>query len=282
MAWPASVLGAGPARLQVGQRPAPGCTSMAMTPFPWTCPYCGRDATITEPNYRSDIQRISLEVTEYGEFGFVYTAISCPNLKCRRVAFSISLIKLKYTGRGPETAGRFHSWKLLPESEAKPQPDYIPVPIVQDYYEACRIKDLSPKASATLSRRCLQGMIRNFWKVEVKGKRTLWDEIKAIKGEVDASTLEAIDAVRKVGKVGAHMEKDVDLIIEVEPGEAQLLIGLIEMLFREWYVARHEKEQSVKAVIALGEQKQKEMEAAEKQAAGSPNEKASEPPPEKD
>ena len=255
---------------------------MAMEPLPWTCSYCGRDVTITEPNYASGEHHIYLTGTEYGDFGFVYTAISCPNTQCRKVAFSISLNKLKFTaGHGYKTVGRFHSWKLLPESEAKSQPDYIPAPIVENYKEACRIKDLSPKASATLSRRCLQGMIRHFWKVKVKGKRTLWDEIKAIKGEVDASTLEAIDAVRKVGKVGAHMEKDVNLIIEVEPGEAQLLIGLIEMLFREWYVASHEKEQSVKAVIALGKLKQKEMEAAEKQAVGSPNEKASEPPPEK-
>ncbi|MEI8253036.1 MAG: hypothetical protein WCG25_04765 [bacterium] len=48
------------------------------------------------------------------------------------------------------------SWQLLPVSEAKVLPDYIPDPIKQDYYEACRIRDLSPKASATLSRRCLQ------------------------------------------------------------------------------------------------------------------------------
>lgn len=39
------------------------------------------------------------------------------------------------------------------------------------------------------------------------------------------------------------MEKDVDLIIPIEPEEARLLIELLEQLFEEWYVARHKREQ---------------------------------------
>ena len=58
----------------------------------------------------------------------------------------------------------------MPESDAKPQPEFIPEAIRQDYREACRIRDLSPKASATLARRCLQGMIRDFCAI-TRGKR---------------------------------------------------------------------------------------------------------------
>ena len=57
-------------------------------------------------------------------------------------------------------------------------------------------------------------------------------------------SVEAIDHVRTIGNIGAHMEKDIDLIIEVDPGEAQALIELIELLFEEWYVAKYEREQS--------------------------------------
>lgn len=53
-------------------------------------------------------------------------------------------------------------WKLLPDSIAKPQPNYIPAPIRKDYEQACKIADLSPNASAVLARRCLQSMIRDF------------------------------------------------------------------------------------------------------------------------
>ncbi len=242
--------------------------------------------TITEPDYASGEHRIALTDTEYGEFGLKYIAVSCPNLKCRRVAFSISLHEIQSIARhhaqpaGYLFGSPLRTWKLLPESSAKPQPDYIPTAILEDYYEACRIKDLSPNASATLSRRCLQGMIRHFWKV--RRKPNLAQEIEAIEDKVDPSTWEAIDGIRHVGKIGAHMEQDVNLIIEVEPEEAQLLIGLIEMLFKDWYVAGHEREERVQAVIALGEEKKEQVKAAKEQAAGSQKEKASEPPPEKD
>jgi hypothetical protein len=42
-----------------------------------------------------------------------------------------------------------------------------------------------------------------------------------------------------LGNIGAHMEADVNVIVDVEAGEAKLLIGLIETLVDEWYVARH-------------------------------------------
>jgi hypothetical protein len=40
-------------------------------------------------------------------------------------------------------------------------------------------------------------------------------------------------------RVGSDMDKDVNLIIDVDPEEAQQLIGLIETLLAEWYVRRH-------------------------------------------
>ena len=129
-------------------------------------------------------------------------------------------------------------WQLLPESEAKVLPGYVPTPIQQDYYEACCIRDLSPKASATLSRRCLQGMIRDFWSVN---KPNLKLEIDELKEKVDPDTWQSIDAVRSVGNIGAHMEKDINIIVDVEPNEAQLLIGLIEQLIADWYVTRENR-----------------------------------------
>jgi hypothetical protein len=48
------------------------------------------------------------------------------------------------------------------------------------------------------------------------------------------------------------MEKDINLIVDVDPEEASLLIGLIEFLLEDWYVSRHEREEHKKKVIALG------------------------------
>ena len=48
----------------------------------------------------------------------------------------------------------------------------------------------------------------------------------------------------------------MDLILDVEPQEAAALIGLIEMLFEEWYITRHDREQRVKKVKDLGQTKE--------------------------
>ncbi|MDI2112227.1 DUF4145 domain-containing protein [Commensalibacter nepenthis] len=105
-------------------------------------------------------------------------------------------------------------WSLLPDGLAKTFPDYIPKVILDDYKEACLIKDKSPKASATLSGRCLQGMIRDFWKVEAPN---LYQEINQIKDKIDSDLYDAIDVSRQIGNIGAHMEKDINVIIDVDP-----------------------------------------------------------------
>ncbi|WP_331694608.1 DUF4145 domain-containing protein [Pandoraea sputorum] len=131
-------------------------------------------------------------------------------------------------------------------------PDYIPKPIVDDYEEACAIRDLSPKASATLSRRCLQGMIRDFFGVS---KGSLAKEIESIEDKVDSVTWQSIDAVRKIGNIGAHMEKDINIVVDVEPNEAQILIDLVESLIDDWYVARHERAKRHSAIQAIAAEK---------------------------
>jgi hypothetical protein len=139
---------------------------------------------------------------------------ACPNPKCRKFSMYTGLAEAT---RSTVTADRELSvpmakvpykkvWRLVPWSTARVFPDYIPQQIRSDYAEACAIRDLSPKASATLARRCLQGMIRDFWKTK---KNRLAAAIKAIETKVDSTTWKATDAVRKVGNIGAHMEQDV-------------------------------------------------------------------------
>ena len=230
--------------------------------FHWTCPYCGRDATIRDDDVTHKKLRLSYDTerTVYGDahvFVFIYT-IACPNIKCLQITLRVHLVKEVFNGEDWVLGDTIQSWNLLPESTAKPQPDFIPAQIRDNYLEACRIRDLSPKASATLSRRCMQGIIRDFWQTSVQP--TLWAEIEAISDKLHPSTLDAIHAVREIGNIGAHMEQDVNLIVDVEPEEAQALIDLIEMLFEDWYVDRHEREQRTARVIALGRSKKPAIE----------------------
>jgi hypothetical protein len=67
--------------------------------------------------------------------------------------------------------------------------------------------------------------------------------------------LAAIDAIRKIGNIGAHMEKDINLIIDVDPQEAALLIGLIETLIKDWYVVREERKKRLESIVGIAEQK---------------------------
>ena len=95
-------------------------------------------------------------------------------------------------------------------------------------------------------------MIRDFWGVT---KARLIDEIEAVRDKVDPLTWNAIDAVRSVGNIGAHMGKDINVIIDVDPDEAAQLIGLIELLMTDWYINRHEKEERLKALVNLANAK---------------------------
>jgi hypothetical protein len=51
------------------------------------------------------------------------------------------------------------------------------------------------------------------------------------------------------------MEKDIDLIIEVDPKEAELLINLIEMLFEEWYIKKRERELKLNSIVEIAQNK---------------------------
>lgn len=211
----------------------------------WQCPYCYHHATITEENTSGTYYNFFDGNKHKQTLKFKVESITCPNPNCGE--YSIEAIL-----RPSNSVTLLESWKLRPESAAKPLPDYIPKPIKEDYKEACLILSLSPKASATLARRCLQGMIRDFWNVK---SQNLFQEIESIKDKLDSDTWEAIDVVRKVGNIGAHMEKDINQIVEVDENEAGLLIGLIEMLIEEWYVIRHERQQRLAQIKQLGQDK---------------------------
>lgn len=144
--------------------------------------------------------------------------------------------------------------RFQPKNSAKVYPEYIPKTIRTDYEEACSILDLSPKASATISRRCLQGMIRDFW--NISGKRSLKDEIDAIEDRVDPDVKLVLDSLRQLGNIGAHPEKDINLIVDIEPGEAKTLITFIEYLMDEWYVKKQKTKEMMDTIKQINSDKQ--------------------------
>jgi hypothetical protein len=235
----------------------------------WICPFCKHASTIGE----ADIDLISgenLTDSNDGRKSLRAKFIVCPNPECKKLSLNITLYKTEFTSGGTRIAPkkRTHFWQLIPDSAAQVySTKIVPQAIIDDYQEACKILNLSPKASATLARRAIQGMIRDFWKIkkpqDYKGMWSLKNEIEAIEGLVDPDVWTAIDAVRDVGNIGAHMEQDVNIIINVEQEEAEQLIGLIELLIEEWYVNSHERKLRLDAIKKMAEQK-KEQKLASK------------------
>ncbi|WP_267095326.1 DUF4145 domain-containing protein [Xanthomonas sacchari] len=212
----------------------------------WTCPHCERHVTITEDRFSSGDHRLWIDNAD-GPRTFVSYFYICPNPECKRITLTAAL-HIRDTKAGNSVLGALvERWDLIPSSSAKSFPSYIPAAILADYREACLIRTLSPKASATLSRRCLQGALRDFWSVK-PGR--LVDEIEQIRDKVDPLTWSAIDSLRKLGNIGAHMEKDINLIVDVDPQEAELLVGLVETLLRDWYITREERNARMSALVS--------------------------------
>lgn len=217
------------------------------------CPYCSMVMPISQDTHRTlypsfDSQNGTYRNADhnirYNKSCLKVEFYECPN--CRQ--YSIIL-----NGAGDAVAD-LKNVHIRPSSLATKFPSYIPESIRQDYEEACAIVALSPKASATLSRRCLQGMIRDFW--GITGKKRLVDEIDALQDKVPAAQWKILNSIRRLGNIGAHPEADVNLIIDIEPEDAQKLISVIELLIRQWYIERHEQEQLYKDVLELDQDAQ--------------------------
>jgi len=96
---------------------------------------------------------------------------------------------------------------------------------------------VSPKASAAISRRILQDMLRDPCGCE---QRNLSDQVTAYlaKPGVPSHLAEQLHALREVGNFAAHTQKDTNTgaVLDVEPGEAEWLLDALEALFDHVFV----------------------------------------------
>lgn len=224
------------------------------------CPYCNEvfplikiDNNIagTKNDYFFNLFSCSTLPSSHfnGEYHLIIT--KCPN--CQRDTITIEDNILNDNNK--KTV-----FQVKPNAIYNKYPDYIPKNIISDYEEACAIIHISPKASATLSRRCLQGMIRDFWGIK---ENRLIDEICALKDIISPLQWKAVDALRSLGNIAAHMEKDVNCIVDIDDEEAEKLIKLIEFLINQWYINRYEQETVYNDLIRINEDKKSQKKSAD-------------------
>lgn len=211
------------------------------------CPFCGQIMSINSDTHIEHI--ISFTKRYASHLGFPMSLIiheyRCPNEACeKRTLVAKGVAEYDFAG---------FNEMIWPRFQCEHFPDFVPETIRKDYEEACAVRSLSPKASATLSRRCLQGMIRDFWGIN---KRTLYDEINALSGKVDQTLIDALLSMKSIGNIGAHPEPDVNLMVDVDPDEAESLIQLIEILVAEWYIARDTRSKAIQKVNETANQKE--------------------------
>jgi len=139
----------------------------------------------------------------------------------------------------------------------------VPDKLRNDFNEAAMVLEISPKASAAISRRCLQTVLREYYKIK---KRNLAEEIGGFLTLKDIPSFlsDAVDAVRHIGNFAAHPMKDTNTgeIVEVEPGEAEWLLEVLETLYDFSFIQprrlAERKEKLNKKLESLGKPKMKD------------------------
>jgi len=122
----------------------------------------------------------------------------------------------------------------------KPTPKEVPAHIKEDYEEACRVLPISQKASAALSRRCLQAILQE----QGYTQRDLAKQIDALLNEsnsakaIPTALRQTVDVIRNFGNFSTHPVTDQTTlqIIPVEPGEAEWCLDILEEMFDNYYV----------------------------------------------
>jgi hypothetical protein len=152
--------------------------------------------------------------------------LNCPECRRRVVSFNQHL--------GGQLVGSFVAY---PKGTTRPVSIDVPEPYSSDFKEASLVLADSPKASAAISRRCLQHILREKAGVN---KADLSKEIDQVlgSGHLPSHLSEAIDAIRNVGNFAAHPLKSTNTgeVMDVEPGESEWLLETLEGLFDFYFV----------------------------------------------
>jgi hypothetical protein len=143
------------------------------------------------------------------------------------------------------------NYLAFPLGKTRPIPAEVPEPYRQDFKESVSVLSFSPKASAAISRRLLQMILREHAGTT---KKDLYDQIEEIitSNKVPPYISDDLHAVRNIGNIAAHAMKSTNTgeIVDVEPGEAEWNLDGLESLFEFYFVA---PARSAKRAAALHE-----------------------------
>jgi hypothetical protein len=192
------------------------------------CPHC-------QTEFHDEVKTWELGA-DLDAFWFLDTQ-RCPS--CGRYVFQLaSKARVKSAQLGLYPGAEIGRYFVRPRVATRPMPPKdVPVEFAQDYIEASLVLSDSPKASAALSRRCLQHILREKAGVKHSDLAKEIDQVIA-SGQLPSHLAEAIDAIRNIGNFAAHPIKSTASgeILPVEPGEAEWTLDVLDGLFDFYFV----------------------------------------------
>ena len=127
--------------------------------------------------------------------------------------------------------------------------EFIPHQYAELFRESEEVNNISPRASATLSRYLLQMLLHEELHIH---KRNLEEELKELEGmnNVPSKLVSMLQIMRKIANFGAHPKKSTNSneIVEVEEGESAIMLDLLEEVFDYIFVKPKQQEDFLKTI----------------------------------
>jgi len=196
------------------------------------CPHCGK--AFHDTSTSADLVYVPSKAAPCVQW--IASTTVCP--ACKNP--TITLVQLRWE-QGAHKGMFLNAFRAYPPNTfRKPTPAEVPPDIKDDYEEACKVLPLSPKASAALSRRCLQAILQEHGYTQ----RDLVQQVDALLNETDPTKAiptalrQTVDVIRNFGNFSAHRITDQTTlqIIPVEPEEAEWCLNILEDMFDHYYV----------------------------------------------
>lgn len=172
---------------------------------------------------------------------FIYNLVcpSCSDDIIRLVIFAKQHFKVK--GKLEVKWNPMKDIILYPkESSHRKLPKWIsavPDKFAIDYKEANFVLYDSPKASCTLSRRCIQNTLITMENLHSSELSVQIKEI-SLKPDFPKHLIELLDVARKIGNLSAHPEQNryTKEVLQIEPAEAEFCLDVLDELFKYYFV----------------------------------------------
>jgi hypothetical protein len=209
------------------------------------CPYCGIAFSLDGVPAHNSFPGFGPErpfarfAAEPGQKRFSITSHNCP--ECNgQIMWLNEIIEDEDSGERSISSTTL----LYPKFRIALLPDAVPDEYKREFAEAHGTLEISPNASAALSRRCLQRLIRELEGIREK---TLFTEIDVLlkRNSLPRYLAEDLDSIRHVGNFAAHpvTEQQTGEIIGVEPGEAEWNLQILRALLEFYFVDRAKSEE---------------------------------------